>query len=193
MPADFGLLDTLTGLTSNSGDLTAIEASVLGSSAFMSPLGESSFTSALALYSPSKSVPFGLPKHDNPFDLPDGLPVLTSNLGDLTETDASALGRDVSISPSGIVAFTSALAVYSPSKSVPFGFPKHDIPADFGLPDTLTGLTSNSGDLTAIEASALGSSTFISPSGVSTFKSALALYSPSKSVPFGLPKHDNPH
>merc|ERR1712106_427365 len=153
MPADFGLLDTLTGLTSNSGDLTAIDASALGSSTFMSPSGASSFTSALALYSPSKSVPFGLPKHDNPFDFPDGLPVLTS-----------------------------ALALYSPSKSVPFGFPKHDMPADFGLPDTLTVLTSNSGDSTAIEASAPGSSAFMSPSGASSFTSALALYSPSKSV-----------
>merc|ERR1712128_405635 len=158
----------------------------------MSPSGASSFTSALALCSPSKSVPFGLPKHDNPLDLPDGFPVLTSNLGDLTETDASALGRVASISPSGVLAFTSALALYSPSKYLPFGFPKHDNPFDLVLPDSLPVLTSNSGDLTVTDASPLGRSALMSPSGTSTFKSALALYSPSKSVPFGLPKHDNP-
>merc|ERR1739842_212903 len=96
------------------------------------------------------------------------------------------------MSPLGASSFTSALALYSPSIFFPFGLPKHDIPPDFGLPDTLTGLTSNSGDLTATEASAIGSSAFMSPLGASSFTSALALYSPSKSVPFGFPKHDNP-
>merc|ERR1711962_1740463 len=126
-----------------------MDASALGSSALISPSGLSTFTSAKALYSPSISAPFGFPKHDNPLDfgLPDTLLGLTSNSGDLTAMDASALGSSALISPSGLATFTSALALYSPSISAPFGFPKHDNPLDLGLADTFPALTSNSGDL----------------------------------------------
>merc|ERR1711962_1629052 len=152
---------------SKSGTLMSIgvSTSILGvKSGCISISGDGTF--ALTLYSPSKSTPFGFPKHDNPFDfgLPDTLPALTSNSGDLTAIDASALGSFALISPSGLSTFTSALALYSPSISAPFGFPKHDSPFDFGLPDTLPALTSNSGDLTAMAAPVLGNSAFISPS-----------------------------
>merc|ERR1712061_730564 len=124
------LPDGLPALTSSSGALAETDASPLGRSALISPSGALTFTSALALYSPSISAPFGFPKQDNPFDLPEGLPVLTSNSGALAETDASPVGRSALISPSGALAFTSALVLYSPSISALFGFPKHDNPFD---------------------------------------------------------------
>merc|ERR1712061_599501 len=105
------LPDGLPALTSSSGALAETDASPLGRSALISPSGALAFTSALALYSPSRSAPFGFPKHDNPFDLPDGLLVLPSNSGVLTETEASPLGRSALISPSGALAFTSVLAL----------------------------------------------------------------------------------
>merc|ERR1712142_1046876 len=136
----------------------------------------------LALYSPSISVLFGFPKQDKPFDfdLLDTFDVFTFKSGVSLETDASPLGTSM-LKPFslGISTLILVLALYSSSISVSFGFPKQDVPFDFGFSDVLVVFISKSGASTVTDASPLGTSMLKPFSlGVST-SIVLALYSPS--------------